>query len=415
MSEIELVFDVEVAGVQRSFENQVLRVRPPVELFANDVQLNGRDEATERFIPITSEPAMPIITVANNQDDQIRGRLKIEYTKNYDGQVVRKWLNYYPEEENDEVQTRTINAHDTWNVDFGNHIRGGIATFEYVNGDAEWNDENIQTFVFYLRGQNPNRDDVISYIQEEGYDDQYWFLTKLIRHESATGNSDEFRQFNIGTDYTIANIEGLPNFGAPRGYGLGQIDNYGRLSLRERNELNLIELENGETILDNQGRTIDWRGYIVASDNQVWNWKENIGAIIALLDNKTTELRGHIRRLRNHVNDWNNNNQEDLVEAPDEVEESTITFSWVNSEIDNFEEFNDIFENQPTDTIKSFYDAILIKYYNGIGTVNAHHYMYYDIERNQKPEILIERSATFMFNGAQTTRYYVQSLCEELD
>ena len=240
-------------------------------------------------------------------------------------------------------------------------------------------------------------------------------LTKLIRHESATGSSNEFRQFNIGTDYTITSVRGLPNFGAPRGYGLGQIDNFGRLSQRERNELNLDELENGETIVDTQNRTIDWRGYIVASDNEVWNWKDNIGAIINLLDNKTTELRGHIRRLRNHVNNWNTNNLENLVVIPEDVDESTITFSWVNSDIDNFEEFNNIFENESTDIIKSFYDAILIKYYNGIGTVNAHHYMYYNVERNQKPEILIERSATFMFNEAQTTRYYVESLCEELD
>jgi len=137
MKNIRLKATVSYKGAESKSATIELTERPDVEIFANDVQLNSRDEDTERFVPITSEPVMPVITIANNQDEQIRGRLKIEYTKNYDGQVVRKWLNYYPEEENNEIQTQTINAQYTWNIDFGDHIRGGIATFEYVNGDTE--------------------------------------------------------------------------------------------------------------------------------------------------------------------------------------------------------------------------------------------------------------------------------------
>ena len=409
MSEIELVFDVEVAGVQRSFENQVLRVRPPVELFANDVQLNGRDEGTERFIPITSEPAMPVIAVANNQDEQIRGRLKIEYTKNYNGQVVRKWLNYYPEEENGEVQTQTINAHDTWNIDFGDHIRGGIATFEYVSGDAEWNDENIQIFVFYLRGQNPNRDDVISYIEDNDYDNQYWFLIRLIRHESATGNSNEFRQFNPGTNYTVNSLRGLPNFGPPRGYGLGQIDNFGRLvngysqlTNQQREQLGLSDVERGETIVDDQGRTIDWQGYIVASDNQVWNWKENVDTVITFLDIKKQTIINKYNGWVNTANNWNNAHPNDLVDQHDDQVEGDITFSSVESYIDGIpttvnEYFN---ESEDSETTKSFIDACLIRYYNGG--------YYHRLRRNgnQKPYWQIDRDS-------EQSGFYVEDICSQ--
>lgn len=397
------------------FQLPTVNQRPSVEFFANDVQLNARDQDTERFIPITSEPSMPVITVANNQDEQIRARLKIEYTKNYNGQIIRKWLDYYPSEENNEVQTQTIDAHSNWNIDFGDDIRGGTGIIQYVTGEEQWIEENIETFTFYLRGNNPNRDEVLEYIEDSNFNDQYWFLMKLIRHESGTGSNAEFRHFNIGNNYTTTGSNGLPNLGAPRGFGLGQIDNFGRLSIIERNTLNLNNLEVGETITDNQGRAIDRNGYIVASDNQVWNWKDNIQAIISLLDDKSTELRGHIRRLRNHVNNWNNEHPNDLVIIPNDQQEGNITFSWVSSDIENFDDYNNIFTNDSTVNIKSFYDAILIKYYNGIGTVDAHHYMYYNIPANQKPNILIQRSATFTFNEQQTTRYYVQYLCEELD
>lgn len=401
MSEIELVFDVEVAGVQRSFENQVLRVRPPVEFFANDVQLNGTDEATERFIPITSEPAMPIITVANNQDEQIRGRLKIEYTKNYDGQVVRKWLDHYPTEENEEMQTQTINPHNSWNVDFGGHIRGGIATFEYVIGENEWNKENIETFIFYLRGINPTRDEVVSYIDQQGYDDHYWFLLRLIRHESATGNANIFRNFNIGTNYTTDGVAGLPNWGGPRGFGLGQIDNFGRLSTSERSDLNLSGLEDGETIVDGD-RTIDWQGYIVASNNQVWNWQENIETIIEFLEKKKQAIINFYNSWINTVNTWNAAHPNNLIEQSEDQIEGEITFRSIESFIDDVPEtVNNYFDDaENSEGIKSFIDACLIRYYNGG--------LYHRLRRigNQKPYWEINRESV-------QSGFYVEHICSQ--
>lgn len=404
---IKLKATVSFPGAESKSATIELIERPDVEVFANDVQLNSRDEDTERFVPITSEPAMPIITIANNQDEQIRGRLKIEYTKSYDGQVVRKWLNYYPEEENNEVQTQTINAHNTWNIDFGSHIRGGIATFEYVNGDTEWSDENIQTFVFYLRGQNPNRDNVITYIEDEGYDDQYWFLTRLIRHESTTGNSDEFRQFNSGTNYAVNSVRGLPNFGPPRGYGLGQIDNFGRLvdgysqlTNQQREQLGLSDIERGETIVDDEGRTINWQGYIVASDNQVWNWKENIDTVITFLDIKKQTIINKYNGWVNTTNNWNSIHPNDLVEQHDDQIEGDITFSSIESYIDGIpaivnEYFN---ESEDSETTKSFIDACLIRYYNGG--------YYHRLRRNnnQKPYWQIDRDS-------EQSGFYVEHIC----
>ena len=409
MSELELIFDVEVAGVSRSFQNEVLRVRPPVEVFANDVQLNSRDEATDRFVPISTEPAMPVITISNNMDEEIRGRLKIEYTKNYNGQTVRKWLDYYPEEENDEVQTQTIDAHNSWNVDFGDDIRGGTAIFEYVTGENEWNDDNIQTFTFYLRGRNPNRDEVISYIEDEGYDDQYWFLIRLIRHESATGSSNEFRQYNPGTNYTTTSVRGLPNFGPPRGYGLGQIDNFGRLvtgysalTEAQREEHDLVGVERGETIVDDEGRTIDWQGYIVASDNQVWNWKENIDTVITFLDIKKQTIINKYTSWVNTANNWNTNHPEDLVEQHADQVEGDITFSSIESFIDDIpNNVNEYFDDvEDSDTTKSFIDACLIRYYNGG--------YYHRLRRNgnQKPYWDIDREST-------QSGFYVEHICSQ--
>lgn len=380
-----------------------IMARPDVEVFANDVQLNDRDEATERFVLISAGPAMPVITVANNSVENIRVRLKIEYTKNSNGNTIRKWLNYYPPEQNDEVQTQTITTNTNWSFDFGDDIRGGTATVEYVIGEDEWNDENVQTFVFYLRGTNPSRDEVVTYIEEQGYDDQYWFLMRLIRHESGTGTNNEFRHFNQGTNYTTDDNStiGLPNWGYPRGYGLGQIDNFGRLSITERAILNLNSLEEGETIVDDD-RTIDRNGWIVASNDEVWNWKENINAAIYILDSKKTDVINYYNSSFNFINNWNANNLNNLVEPHEDSTVGDITFQHAGTSIEDFGNINQNFDLVDTgENIHSFIDATLIKYYNSG--------YYYRLNRGAQPP------SWYIDNLNGDNFDYVNRICNEED
>lgn len=381
--------------------------RPDLEFFANDVQLNSKDENSERFVPITSDPQMPVISVSNNSDEEIRIRLKLEYTKNSNGQVARKWLDYYPAEENDIAQTQTILPNENWIVDFGDDIRGGTAVFEYVTGEQEWETDNIENFTFYIRGTNPTRDEVVDYIEEENYNDEYWFLLRLIRHESATGSSDEFRQFNIGTSYTTTNLRGLPNFGPPRGYGLGQIDNLGRLiegysalNQAQRTLHNLTNVEQGDTIVDNQGRTIDWQGYIVASDNQVWNWKENIDTVLTFLNLKKQTIINKYNSWVTTANNWNTAHPNNLVEQHVDQIEGDVTFSSIESFIDGIpNSINNYFDDvEDSDTTKSFLDACLIRYYNG------GYYHRLRVNNNQKPYWEIDREST-------QSGFYVEHIC----
>ncbi|WP_194765676.1 hypothetical protein [Tamlana sp. I1] len=383
--------------------------RPDIEIFANDSQLNSKDETTERFVRITTEPSMPYITIANNSSEDIKVRLKIDYTKESGGNIVRKWLNYYPAEENDTVQTQTIKPHENWNVDFGDDIRGGKVTVEYITGVDEWNEDNIETFVFYLRGLNPSQDEVVAYIEEQGYDNQYWFLIRLIRHESGTGNDDVFRHFNQGTDFTIDALDGLPNLGLPRGFGIGQIDNFGRLvsgysmlTTSQREELGLIDVERGETILDDENRTIDWQGYIVASDNQVWNWKENLDTVIEFLNIKKQTINNKYNQWVNIANTWNRAHPLDLVEQYEDQVEGSITFSSIESYIDDISEtINDYFnDSEDYDTTKSFIDACLIRYYNG------GYYHRLRVNENQKPYWEIDRDS-------EQSGFYVQHICNQ--
>lgn len=45
---------------------------------------------------------------------------------------------------------------------------------------------------------NPEKDEVMKYIADEGYKDDYWFFVLLTKHESGTHNQNEYRQFNPG-------------------------------------------------------------------------------------------------------------------------------------------------------------------------------------------------------------------------
>lgn len=466
-----------------------------ISVFVNDVLFNTRTENTERFLEITPEqiegslgarydhngnlipgPLLPhYIAVSNNTTESIRLRIKIEFTKtrnaNGTGTMYRKFLDYFPEESTPfsiNNDTRIVQPNGSTDSD-GNptdrifidelidKIRGGKATIQYVVGNDTWVENNIHSFVFHVRAQNPTRDQVVDYLQEPrgangtdpSYLDRYWFLIKLIRHESGTHGSNEFRQFNPkDTGYLHNNNRrGLPNFGVPRGFGLGQIDNFGDLTDLNTTQIanlgltsGLAEIQPGgakayQTTTDNQGRTIDHDRYIVASDDEVWNWKKNIDAIIRVVESKISILLSDITytynsgqniileygipSIRTFVQAWDTANPTNTVVIPADQAEGQITYSAIRSDITEFANYNDLFPATPTSTatLKSFFDAMLLKTYNGIGsgaTRRAHYIKLTPIPQNTTIPLLSVRNVVeYTYEGQTRYNYYVRDVSNE--
>ncbi len=168
-------------------------------LFGNgisfEVKSNDAKITEGTYVNISAVPDMPKIEVKNTSSSDMAFRLRIEY-----GRDIRTDDDYFPEKD-----WKTIKAGDTWDVDFGDKIRGGRATLQYKVGDKEY------SFIFYIRGTNPTEQDVKTYLTQQGYD--IWFLTRLIRQESS------YFQFNEGTNYgpDWTDVQGCPNWGSPHG------------------------------------------------------------------------------------------------------------------------------------------------------------------------------------------------------
>lgn len=468
-----------------------------ISLNVNNILFNTRDENTGRFLEIIPEqtegflgarydqngdlipgPLLPYnIVVSNNTTESIRLRIKVEYTKtrnsNGTGTIYRKFLNYFPDEStpfNITTDTRIVQSNGSTD-NSGNptdrifvdelidKIRGGKVTIQYVVGNDTWVENNIHSFVFHIRAQNPTRDQVVNYLQEArgtngtdpSYLERYWFLIKLIRHESGTHGSNEFLHFNPrGAGYSHNNnVSGFPNFGGPRGFGLGQIDNFG--DLRDLNATQianlglttgLAEIQPGEakayqTTIDNQGRTVDHERYIVASDDEVWNWKKNIDAIIRVIESKISILLSDIAytnnsgqniileygipSIRTFVQAWNITYPTNRVVIPANQTEGQITYSAIRSNITEFANYNDLFPATPvsTATLKSFFDAMLLKTYNGIGsgaTHRAHYIKLTPIPQNTTIPLLSVRNVVeYTLNGQTRYNYYVRDVSNEND
>ncbi|WP_146743766.1 hypothetical protein, partial [Aequorivita sp. CIP111184] len=335
----------------------------------------------------------------------------------------RKDQEYFPEEGEilstpyEDDHTIAIDPLQSREIDFGVKIRGGKGILEFVPGPIQnipMNENEIHGFNFYIQGENPSYDDVIWYLNRDrieggqtiSYLERFWFFIRLIREESGsgegTGDDYPFLNFqetenNLNTSYGVKWINengttqlratGFPTFGFPKGLGMVQIDNYGSID-------NLGDILNiapnfqstplGNTIIANNGKillkTQSAEAFIVASSEDIWNWKKNIDAAYKFLDNEkvaiaidTTNYRG-ISYIRNQVIAWNSAHPNDLVMVPVNQNYQTIQYSWVPSNITEFITYNNLFgqgtipivPNAGNREIKSFFDAMLIKAYNGI-------------------------------------------------
>jgi len=390
--------------------------------------LNNKDQSTDRFLKIkldnNAEPVMPDIRIYNNSDVNIHFRLMVEhknfvtnsnddsggfgpaepYDLNNNGTILptenvylnRRFIDFFPNLVNShntttDKYTRSIAPQQHWDVNFDTRIRGGEVTIEFLAGlprTTPWINDNLNYFKFYIRGQNPTYSQVKAYLNSQNYLTRFWFLIRKIRHESRsfgsfnflteTHDSFEFQHFNrlkSGENYSIRkNIKtGLPNFGPPRGFGLGQVDNLGSATQAQVPTPPAI----GDTIIveiDGNDRAIDFARKIVAADQDVWSWKNNLNtAINFIIDEKIPATVNKIIVIRTAVVNWNTKHPNDLVIVPAPINYDTIQYAWVASAITEFIPYNDLFQqgNPPVfpvpgaRVVKSFFDAMLLKAYNG--------------------------------------------------
>ncbi|TXD82124.1 hypothetical protein ESY86_15775 [Subsaximicrobium wynnwilliamsii] len=439
--------------------------------------LNLRNENTQRFLLIgfdnatDANPKMPNVRISNNSDVQLKLRVKVEYNKyvtspqnrlggfgpaipydlNNNGTIAtneriyfnRRFLDYFPNETNatdieGDIFTRVLQPQSFWDIDCDDRVRGGEVTIDFFPEPENinfWRDGNHHYFKFHIRGKNPTYLQVENYLTNQNYLGRFWFMVRKIRQESGslgTNDNSEFEQFNALGNYAYSTrkttFRGLPNFGVPRGYGLSQLDNFGGpLTDTQINNLGLTnelaEIQNGAereflTIIDEQNRVIDSTKWIVASDQQVWHWKENIDKAVNFLETeKMTITINEITRIRDRVIAWNNANPTDLVVVPTPEYYNTIIYCWTASAITEFVPYNNLFNQGTAPTIvdqgerelKSFFDAMLLKTYNGIP--NQEHFM--DINNASSNELV--KPVLTIYNTTNPNPFYVRSLSNRDD
>ncbi|WP_346883765.1 hypothetical protein [uncultured Algibacter sp.] len=345
---------------------------------------------------ITKEPKMPEIKIINKSLFSISANLTIEYDmqKTYNGQSYnRLFKDTYPKSKSIPFPSNNPNASNIengkvnirssgeWIVHFSNEIRGGKATIEYTSGSGLM--EKKELFVFHIRGENPRKADVLNYITQKGYLSEYWFFMKIIRHESGTHKRDEFFQFNNKNNTYSASdqLNGLPNYGGPKGLGLSQLDNP------------------------------------LPTNQEAWNWKINIDGAKKLLDTKKKEISNKFyyegKNTNNQVtkfgwihqaNEWNKNNPNNLIKQLGDQKEGKVLFGFTSTSMAGVpQEINDYFnKNKTSKAQRSYFDACLIKYYNGGG-------YYIKLDNSKRPPKWIIKN--FWVNPKGIKKYYVTDIC----
>ncbi|NQX84763.1 MAG: hypothetical protein HRT67_02375 [Flavobacteriaceae bacterium] len=441
--------------------------------------LNVRSESTQRFLLIgfdnntDANPEMPNVRIYNNSDGQLKFRVKVEYSNyvnptaeggmagafgpaipndnNLDGTIGtnenvhlnRHFLDYFPNQTNatdieGDIYSRVVQPQSHWNIDFDDRIRGGEVTIEFFPEPENinlWNEGNHHFFKFHIRGKNPTYLQVQNYLTNQNYLGRFWFMVRKLRQESGsignfnginrTNNNYEFRHFDRVTNINQYNHRknsdnGFPVFGFPRGYGMTQIDNIGTANTTDvpnppaLGDTMEVQISTGTTA---GTRTVDHYRVIVATDQEVWHWKENIDRSVWFLETeKMNTTINEITRIRDRVVAWNTAHPTDLVVIPTPEYYNTVIYCWTASAITEFAPYNNLFNqgtpptiiNQGTRQLKSFFDAMLLKTYNGIP--NGH---FMDIN-NASSNPLIKPVLT-IYNSTTPNPFYVRNLSNRDD
>jgi hypothetical protein len=253
---------------------------------------------------------------------------------------------------------------EVWDIDFGQDIRGGTAHLQCRYNE---DDTNAETFIFYIRGDNPDPKDVKNYLTQKGYYPKYWFIIRVTKHESS------IRQFYNSGSYETVKLKdndqgkGEPLYGPPRGFGLKQLDNWGNPS-----------------------------HYAYAQ--QLWDWKANIEGGIEVLREKEQWVSNKKNDHKRIIDAWNKINPDNPVSDSLKIVSGPGIGTWVLT----INEGGETFAVDPTTSQRNIYDALFIRYFNG-GT-------YYDVVQNgtARPYRTISR-----YNKLNSN--YVELVCGKKD
>jgi hypothetical protein len=302
---------------------------------------------------ITDAPAMPDVKVkiVGKSDSTKKVELRLEILYQRDGEEInrnaikslRNDVSVYPSTNGWE----SVKMNEEWDVDFGNDIRGGTAYLLCRDSSR------IDTVRFYIRGTNPTEAQIRTYLTQQNYYPQYWFIIKMTRQESS------LRQFGTGTNYrkdkltATTNASGEPLYGKPRGFGLKQLDNWGTPTQ-------------------------------YATSQHLWNWKANIDGGVEVIREKEGLVEDARIDHNKMINEWNRDNKNNIVSDSLTIIEGENAGSTVLT----ITEGNEVFAVSPSGNQRDIYDARWIKLFNGGRP-------YYQVNRkdaNSKPRREINRT-----------------------
>jgi len=345
------------------FDNNVV-----ISLIQNDTNSNKKLVKSNEILYITPEPKMPTLEIAISQPifslptkyKTLYAAIEVSHIVN-EGQKRRNDISRIPMSNEsllrfsfEDITTVTLSGGIITNpINWNDTFRGGKAVIK-VYSDAEGT-KQIQEFVFYIRGLNPTKHEVETYLINEGYLSRFWFIKKMLIHESESEDINVMQQFNdpskssrysYGTSGTGRQVLGMPLWGYPDGWGMAQLD------------------------YSAERRTVEAEA--------LWNWKRNIDLLVrrlrekvAAMEDSRTYLGGEWVGLVGKVNAFTKANPNTDVathSTPDKLEGS-VTFINCQSQIEDLNQFNNYMSsnrnNERNETTKSFLDADLIRRYNG--------------------------------------------------
>lgn len=358
----------DVLGVEDDGEENIDDTNIILRVFCTDPNHKNSEIKENTIVYISSEPKMPNIDIeieiskyfdAVKYGEKLKATLEIKYSVDQGKGNQRKFRN--------DVQRYPINEDYVFNVreqsifekngkydkfdkrifkttilpTYSKIFRGGGATLKIYNA------QNIllKSFAFQIRGRNPTKEEVKTYLEEKGYSQKYWFLYRILVHESGSSSADYIRvqQFNdsevnskikLGTDY-LRYIEGTPQWGYPDGWGMAQIDH---------------------------GGVANPANYLNA--NYLWNWKLNIDQALLSLTGPGGYIETANGHIQNAISAFKAKNKDKTITAPSSTQ-GAITYVHAPSTIPGIT-VNNYFQTTAELAIneKSIIDAEIIKKYN---------------------------------------------------
>ena len=223
---------------------------------------SGEDVERDGIVYVTAEPSMPNLVaryLRSNGGDPVEMALEIRYQVNVQQGAYTKLSDdvvHFPDATG---EYESLNAPYEWNLrdEYSENFSGGEVTLHLRLDSMSEPDE----FTFKIRGENPEDADVIAYIESAH---TFNFLPAMVRHESYVPHAGPSYQFNQFNPAVLDNdqVDELPNYGGPDGWGLMQLDGNG---------------------LDRQITT-----------EELWNWRTNVDSGIEVLESKFAALDEYV-------------------------------------------------------------------------------------------------------------------------